>query len=61
MIEHILIGFIVFLCALIGTACALAPFFAHLNNKINKNKEIIISKNNLLKNENFELIIITCL
>jgi len=21
---------------LIGTACALAPFFAHLNNKINK-------------------------
>jgi hypothetical protein len=36
MIEHILIGFIVFLCALIGTACALAPFFAHLNNKINK-------------------------
>ena len=36
MIEQILIGFIVFLCALIGTACALAPFFAHLNNKINK-------------------------
>jgi len=36
MIEHLIIGFILFLCALIGTACALAPFFLHLNNKINK-------------------------
>ena len=40
MIEHILIGFMVFLCALIGTACALAPFFAHLNNKINKKYDL---------------------
>ena len=36
MIENILLGFMLFLCAMIGTACALAPFFAHLNNKINK-------------------------
>jgi len=36
MIENILLGIMLFLCALIGTACALAPFFAHLNNKINK-------------------------
>ena len=36
MIENILLGFMLFLCALIGTACALEPFFAHLNNKINK-------------------------
>ena len=40
MIEHILIGFIVFLCALIGTACALAPFFAQLNNNINKKYDL---------------------
>ena len=33
--EIILLGVLVFICALIGTACALAPFFAHLNNKIN--------------------------
>ena len=33
--EIILLGILVFICALIGTACALAPFFAHLNNKIN--------------------------
>tara|TARA_R110002167_G_scaffold341749_2_gene550259 strand:- start:762 stop:902 length:141 start_codon:yes stop_codon:yes gene_type:complete len=33
--EVILLGVLVFICALIGTACALAPFFAHLNNKIN--------------------------
>jgi hypothetical protein len=33
--EIIFIGIIVFICALIGTACALAPFFAHINNKIN--------------------------
>jgi len=36
MLEPILLGFMLFLCAMIGTACALAPFFAHLNNKINK-------------------------
>jgi hypothetical protein len=33
--ETIFIGIIVFICAAIGTACALAPFFAHINNKIN--------------------------
>ena len=33
--EVILLGVLVFIYALIGTACALAPFFAHLNNKIN--------------------------
>lgn len=34
--SNILLGFMLFLCAMIGTACALAPFFLHINNKINK-------------------------
>jgi len=33
--ETLLIGALLFICALIGTACAIAPFFLHLNNKIN--------------------------
>jgi len=33
--ETIMIGALLFTCALIGTACAMAPFFLHLNNKIN--------------------------
>ena len=35
MLEGIIIGLFVFICAAIGTACALAPFFIHINNKIN--------------------------
>ena len=35
MLEGIIIGLFVFICAAIGTACALAPFFLHINNKIN--------------------------
>jgi len=38
--EAIMIGLIVFICAAIGTACALAPFFAHINNKINKKYDL---------------------
>jgi hypothetical protein len=38
--SNILLGFMLFLCAMIGTACALAPFFLHINNKINKRYEM---------------------
>ena len=44
MIEGIMIGLLIFICAAIGTACALAPFFLNINNKIN-NKYNLENKN----------------
>ena len=35
MMEGILLNIFLFICAAIGVACAFAPFFLHINNKIN--------------------------
>ena len=45
MLENILLDLFILVCAMIGLACALIPFYKGINNEINERFKEDINKN----------------